>query len=199
VQNCGENVTSCYFFWTGNESGSRFFKVGQYPPLQIEPPLRLAKKLNAVDLDLYRKALTSKNNSYGLASLSYLRRVIENKMNDLLDLLAGAAEDTGAAEELKVIEDVKTSWRFDDKNTYAAKVLPKHQRPSGINPLDALHDLASEGIHHRSEDECLEIFDRGKAALEYVFRELQVHIEDAKEYMASLAAIGKKKNGSPRP
>lgn len=192
-KNCGENVTRYYFFWTGKESGSRFFKVGQYPPLLTEPPLRLAKKLSHADLDLYRKALTSRNNSYGLGALAYLRRVIENKMNDLLDLLRAAAEEEGAAEELKVIGEVKASWRFDDKITYAAKALPKHLRPGGVNPLDALHDLASDGIHNRAEGECLEIFDRCKAAFEYVFRELQVQTEDAKAYMASLAAIGKKK------
>jgi hypothetical protein len=192
-KNCGQNVTRYYFFWTGNESGSRFFKVGQHPPLQIEPPLRLAKKLSQTDLELYRKALTSRNNSYGLGSLAYLRRVVENKMNDLLDLLRAAAENAGAKEETKTIEEVKASWRFDDKITYAAKALPQHLKPGGINPIDALHDLASDGIHNRAEDECLEIFDRCKAAFEYVFRELQVQIEDAKAYMASLAALGKKK------
>ena len=107
-KNCGKNVTRYYFFWTNyNDGTSRFFKVGQYPPLQKEPPLRLSKKLSAVDHDLYRKALTSRNNSYGLGALSYLRRVVENRMNDLLDLLYEAAKDDEAAtDELKKIEDV---------------------------------------------------------------------------------------------
>ena len=60
--------------------------------------------------------------------------------------------------------------------------------PGGVNPIDKLHDLASDGIHNRSEDECLEIFDRCKASFEYVFRELDVQIEDAKAYIASLNA-----------
>jgi hypothetical protein len=62
----------------------------------------------------------------------------------------------------------------------------------GTNPLDALHDLAGDGIHNRSEDECLEILDRCKAAFEYVFRELDVQIEGAKAYLAALSAIGPK-------
>src|ERR1700733_6277948 len=119
-KNCGRSTTRYYFYWHGDASGALFIKVGQYPPLQIEPPLRLAKKLNKADLGLYRKALTSRNNSYGLGSLAYLRRVVENKMNDLLDLLRAAAEDAGAEEEMKTIEEVKASWRFDDKITYAA-------------------------------------------------------------------------------
>jgi len=75
----------------------------------------------------------------------------------------------------------------------AAKVLSRHLNPQGTNPLDALHDLASDGIHDRSEDECLAIFDRCKAAFEYVFRELDVQAEDAKAYLEALGAIGQKK------
>jgi hypothetical protein len=189
-KNCDENAIRFYYYWGGSQENSGvFLKAGQFPPLQKEPPLRLGKKLNDTDRALYRKALTSRNNSYGLGSLAYLRRIVENRMNDLLDLLHEAAkQEESAEEELKKIEQVKSSWRFDDKITYAAKLLPKRLMPGGINPIDKLHDLASEGIHHRGEDECLEIFDRCKASFEYVFRELDVQIEDAKAYIASLAA-----------
>jgi len=64
-------------------------------------------------------------------------------------------------------------------------------RPSGNQKYRYV--VLSEGIHHRPDDECLEIFDRCKAAFEYVFRELQVQIEDARAYMTSLGAIGVKK------
>lgn len=186
-RNCGKNTIRYYFFWVGEDQNGLFLKVGQYPPLQKEPPLRLAKKLDETDLDLYRKALTSRNNAYGLGALAYLRRVVENRMNDLLGLLYEAAkDDEGAEAELKKIEEVKASWRFDEKIGYAAGILPKHLKPGGVNPIDMLHDLASEGIHHRSEDECLDIFDRCKTAFEYVFRELDVQIEDARAYIASL-------------
>ena len=71
----------------------------------------------------------------------------------------------------------------------AAKVLSRHLNPQGTNPLDALHDLASDGIHDRSEDECLAIFDRCKAAFEYVFRELDVQAEVAKAYLEALLSV----------
>jgi hypothetical protein len=37
------------------------------------------------------------------------------------------------------------------------------------------------------------MFDRCKAAFEYVFRELEVQAEDARAYIASLAAVVSKK------
>jgi len=189
-KNCTSNVINFYYFWSGlgQDNSGTFLKAGQFPPLRKEPPERLAKKLNKVDHDLYRKALTSRNNSYGLGALAYLRRVVENRMNDLLDLLhEGAKQDNTAGAELQKIEEVKKNWVFDNKISYASNLLPKRLKPGGVNPIDMLHDLASDGIHHRTEDECLAIFDRCKTAFEYVFGELDVQIEDAKAYIASLA------------
>lgn len=189
-RNCGIRTTRYFLFWGGEKAdGGLVFKAGQYPPLVKEPPAELAAKLDKADLELYRKALTSRNNSYGIGAVAYLRRVIENKMNDLLDLLHQAAkEEPGAQAELQKIEEVKKSWRFDDKIGYAANALPKHLKPGGTNPLDRLHDLASEGMHHKSDDECLDIFDRCRGAFEYVFRQLVVEIEDARAYMADLTS-----------
>jgi hypothetical protein len=40
--------------------------------------------------------------------------------------------------------------------------------PSGSpNPIGSLYDLISDGLHERTEEECIEIFDRCKAAFEY--------------------------------
>ena len=114
-------------------------------------------------------------------------------MNDLLDMLHEAAKaDDSFVEELKRIEEVKASWRFDDKITYAANLVPKRLKPGGLNPIDRLHDLASDGIHHRTEDECLDIFDQCRASFEYVFSELEVQIEDAKIFLQSLQPRPKK-------
>ena len=70
--------------------------------------------------------------------------------------------------------------------------MPKHLKPGGVNPMDRLHDLASDGIHNHTEDKCIEIFDQCKSAFEYVFRELDVQIEDAKAYIASLRPLTSK-------
>src|SRR5690349_14074533 len=190
-RNCGVATIRYYLFWGGQMPDTGMvFKVGQYPALVKEPPAELAKKLSKDDLDLYRKALTSRNNGYGIGALAYVRRVIENKMNDLLDLLQQAAQEgVGVEAELQKIEEVKSSWRFDDKIDYAAKALPKHLKPGGVNPLDRLHDLTSEGLHQKSDEECLDIFDRCKGAFEYVFRRLVVEIADARSYVEGLTKL----------
>jgi hypothetical protein len=129
-----------------------------------------------------------------------LRRVVENRINDILDVLADAAKEHDfAADELKTIAAIKASHRFDDKIDYAAKLLPPHLKKEGKqNPIDMLHDLASEGLHGKSEDECIEIFDKVKGTFEYVFGSLRAHIDDARAYVAGLSDTTPKTKDEPK-
>ena len=147
--------------------------------------------LDKDDLAFYRNALRMRNHNLGIAAVAYLRRVVENKINDVLDVLAEAAQEHDfAAEELKKIKEAKSSYRFDDKIEYAAKLLPPHLRPKGKpNPIDVLHGLASEGLHSKSEEECIDIFDKVRKVFEYVFGNLNVQIEEARAFVKSLEGL----------
>jgi len=187
-RNCGTRLHKYYFYWHMDNGIGEFLKIGQWPSIDESIQTNLAGRLDAEDLDFYKKALRLRNHGLGVAALAYLRRVVENRINDILDVLAEAArEHDFAAEELKTIEATKVSHRFDDKITYAAKLLPSHLRPKGQpNPIDKLHELTSEGLHSKSETECLEIFDSVKNVFEYVFGKLTVQIDDAREFLKSL-------------
>ena len=183
-RNCGEATVEYFFLWKETEDGGIFAKVGQYPHLAERIPPTLIKQLDKDDLDFYEKAVRLRNHGLGIASLAYLRRVIENRTNDILDVLADIASSHDfAGEELAKIEDAKTSKRFDDKISYAAKLMPPHLRPGGKNPIDKLHDLASDGLHSKSEEECIQIFDRCRHVFEYVFSELRIGIDEKKKFL----------------
>jgi hypothetical protein len=57
------------------------------------------------------------------------------------------------------------------------------------NPIDKLHELASEGLHSRSEDECIDIFDKCKVVFEYVFGNLRVQIDEARDFVKGLGGL----------
>jgi len=186
--------------WSDDKYSSFFSKIGQHPPLEERVAPELARQIDAENLDFYKKGLRCRNFNFGVGALAYLRRVVENRMNDILDRLCAAAAEAGfAADELKGLEDAKRSKRFDDKVAYAAKILPPYLKPGGQNPIDLLHDLASEGIHTKSDVECIEIFDRSRIALEYVLRELQVRKEDAKAFAESLRELAARKSQPAQP
>jgi hypothetical protein len=174
-----------WFIWA--EDGPRlatFTNVGQYPPLSIEPSKELAAALGAEDTELYKKALINGNYSFGIGALAYFRRVIENKVNMLLDLIAEAAKLAKfEPEELERIEEIKTSHHLDAKIEYASKILPPNLRPGGHNPLNKLYGIASTGIHGKSDEECLEDFQAARFEFEYLFKNLTMSNEEAKEYL----------------
>ena len=65
-------------------------------------------------------------------------------------------------------------------------------RPGGRNPVDALYGAFSDGIHNKTDDECIEIVDRMRLAFEYLFKTLQVSSEDAKEFVRALNTVNTK-------
>ena len=164
-----------------------FQKIGQFPPLEERILGTLEKQLNkgdGQDLDLYLKALRSRNHNYGLGALAYLRRVVENRMDSLLDLIREAAHESEfTPEQLQQIDEIKKSRVFDDKVKFAANLLPSYLRPEGHNPIDDLHDLTSEGLHRKSDDECLDIFDQSRHSFEYVFSKLEVQKTSAQKFV----------------
>lgn len=193
-RNCRVSGVTYYFFWRTDDKGhSTFFKVGQYPELEETVSAPLEKALDADDLGFYKKALRLRNFGLGIASLAYMRRVVENRMNDILDILHESAREHHAlAELLEELNTIKESRRFADKVEYGAKLLPDDLRPRGLpNPIGILHELVSDGLHARSEAECIDIFDKCRFVFEYVFGKLRIEQEDAKAFVKSLEELAK--------
>jgi len=192
-RNCGFNSAHYSVHWIEDQDGvATFCKVGQYPALSIEPPPILGKALGAEDSALYKKALINGNSGFGIGALAYFRRVIENKVNLLLDMVAEAAKLVSfETEELLRITEIKASHHVDTKIEYASKILPANLRPGGHNPLNKLYAVASAGIHGKSDDQCLDDFQAARFEFEYLFKNLTVTNEDAREYLERVSKPSK--------
>jgi hypothetical protein len=186
-RNCGEKSIHYLFIWQEHEHGSMFLKVGQYPALAIEPSPELAKALGQEDAELYKKALINANYNHGLGAVAYFRRVLENKVNLILDLITEALKLEQVDVEVKQLEKIKSSHRVEDKIEFASKILPKNLKPGGHNPLDKLYTAASVGLHGESDDDCLTIFNEARFEFEYLFKNLIVGNEEAREYVKRLS------------
>ena len=173
-RNCGKNTVSYWLIWRREESRNIFLKAGQYPELEERIPELLVKSLDQRDLKMYKNAIRMRNFNLGLAAVAYMRRIVENKMADMLDILHEVAISHNAPEELlKRHVEMKTEKRFATKIEYAGELLPPNLRPAGKpNPIAILHELTSDGIHAKSDEECVEVFDRCRAIFEYVFSKL---------------------------
>jgi hypothetical protein len=197
-RHCKKAKVTYHYVWIEQDPekkrAGRFFKWGQYPTLSEFVPRELIRRLDLEDLKLYRKSLRCRNQDIGLGAVSYLRRVVENKINQLLDEIATEAHKYRFEEEqLKQLADVKKDWRFSEKIKYASLILPPSLRPGEHNPMDQLHDLASEGLHYLPDEECLELYDRCKPVFEYLFREIDARKRSAEQYKEKLAELASKR------
>jgi hypothetical protein len=85
-------------------------------------------------------------------------------------------------------------------HSYAAELLPAHLRPEGLpNPLDVLHDLFSDGLHARSEEECVDVFDRCRITLDYLFANLRPQLKEERAFKDSLQKLSKLRASRSKP
>jgi hypothetical protein len=204
-KNCGDkygggNKQYYQFIWQEQKEFNIFIKVGQWPALSIEPSPEMTIALGAEDTELYKKGLIGFNFGHGIGAVAYFRRVLENKINALLDLIAEAARNAKVADEhLAEIEAVKNSHRVEDKIDIASKILPAHLKPGGHNPLDKLYGPLSAGLHGESDDDCLTIFSEARFVFEYLFKNLTESNEEARKYVLRLSAPAKPKKADGEP
>lgn len=199
-RNCGLNTTRYYFYWKIEAQATEFSKVGQYPELDERVSEALETALTTEDLKLYKNALRLRNFNLGIAAVAYMRRVVENRMNDMLDVLYEVARTHNApAEILARHGEMRNEKRFAAKIDYAGDLVPKNLRPDGhANPIAVLHELASDGLHAKSDAECVDIFDECRQTFEYVFGKMRIETEDARAFVKGMAKLAEIKGKADR-
>ena len=172
-------------------------KIGQYPPLSIEIPAALEKNLGEEAANLYKKALINRNQGYGLGAVTYIRRVVEDKTDELIEVVAKLAEAHNVeADTIAKIRAAKTAKdTYDNKLKIAAMVLPTALVIDGVNPLGTLYSLVSEGVHELTEEQCIEVADETKSVFEFTFTQLRAETETRKDFVTKIKELagGKRK------
>ena len=174
-------------FWTKNEKTagwqySAVRKIGQTPAQDISIPAELSDRLGST-ADYYKKALICRSQGYGIAAMAYLRRVVDEKTDALIDVIAELAKTyVTDANGIRNLLSAKQEVRYEDKLKVAAELIPEAIKPGGVNPLGQLYQLTSTGLHSQTDDQCIAIFDDLKADFEYVFRNLHLQAEERRDF-----------------
>jgi hypothetical protein len=150
-------------------------KIGQYPAQSIDVPKGLEKNLGPNAISLYKKGLVNRNSGYGLGAVTYIRRVVEDKTDELIEVAAKLAESHNVdAAIVKKIRDAATErTTYDQKLRIAATVLPDALIIDGVNPLAELYGLVSEGVHELTEEQCIAVADETTSVFEFIFTNLR--------------------------
>ena len=150
-------------------------KIGQYPAQSIDVPKGLEKNLGAYAISLYKKGLINRNSGYGLGAVTYIRRLVEDKTDELIEVAAQLAEshNIDAATVKKIRNTATERTTYDQKLKIAATVLPDALIIDGVNPLAELYKLVSEGVHELTEEECIAVADETTSVFEFIFTNLR--------------------------
>lgn len=138
-----------------DEDNIRLQKYGELPRSTLARNPVLQKFLKN-DLDNYEKAVVCLSHEYGVAAFAYFRRIIENNIKRLLDLVQEDAQSSGGEQSiLDAIAKLRKDAPMGEKIKIANLALPSYLKPDGLNPLGRLYQVLSEGVHSLSEEECL--------------------------------------------
>ena len=155
-----------------NEETIRLQKYGERPRKRLERNPVLQRFLKD-DLDNYEKAVICLSYEYGVAAFAYFRRVVENNINGLLDLVQEDAKSSGADTQVTAaLAELRKDSPMSEKIKIANHALPAYLNPDGLNPLSRLYQVLSEGVHNLSEEECLSKARQTSECLAYLVSEL---------------------------
>jgi hypothetical protein len=171
-----------FFLQRDLKQSSQIMKIGQYPPPSVDIPKALEKGL-ADSVEHYRKGLICFNQGYGIAATAYFRRVVEERTNDLIDVVAELALANGAEpKDVEPILAAESKRTYDKRLEVASQMIPASLRPGGVNPLGRLHGLLSHALHVQSEGDALSTAEEMRDIIDYVFENMQEYVESQRRY-----------------
>lgn len=183
-------------FWCWLETNTQekwIRKIGQVPPWSKNSDKNLEKLIDSYK-DLYRKGLICESQGYGIGAYAYYRRIVENTIDELLELITDLIEPAEKEKYLKALAEVKKTFVAKEKIDLVKDLLPSLLRPQGYNPLSILHSGLSDGIHNESDEKCLEFAQYIREVLVFLTSQIAIHRESTKIFTDSMKKILERKN-----
>lgn len=172
----------------------RVRKLGQRPPWTINVSKRVAEFLGDDLSKIYKNGLVCESQGLGIAAFAYYRRVLEDTIDRLLDAIQEAIDDAGERERYAdVMKKCRAEKNAAERISLAKEVLPSSLRPEGINPLSALHEGLSQGLHSWTEENCLRLAGSIRNSLEFLLAEIGNRSNARKTYLEGIRNVLEKK------
>ncbi|MCL4677827.1 MAG: hypothetical protein KJ017_04435 [Alphaproteobacteria bacterium] len=156
------------------------YKYGEFPVFAPHTPSRVFKIIGP-DREMFLKGRRAESQGLGIGAFAYYRRVIENQKHRIFDEIikvAGLYPDT--EELVSQLKQAKTETQFTKSVEDVKKSLPQSLLLNGHNPLTLLHSALSEGLHAKSDEECLELATAVRVVLAELAERLSEALKDEK-------------------
>lgn len=176
-----------------SDKSEYMMKTGQYPKPDISIDKSISKALGEHE-ELFKKGLICESQSYGIAAYAYYRRIVEKVIDELLDDITDLVDASDKIQYEEALKKTKETSFAKDKIELVKDLLPTSLKPNGMNPLGSLYGILSEGMHAKSDDECIEIAGHIKTILVFFIKQVIQSKQESKEFTASMKKILEKKS-----
>jgi hypothetical protein len=170
-------------------SGGKAWKYGEMPIFGPPTPARLISLIGP-DRDGFLKGRQAENLGLGVGAFAYYRRVVENQKDRLLDEIIRVAQRTNAkAEVIQTLSAAKKETQFSKAVDMVKDAIPESLLISGQNPLTLLHKALSEGLHNKSDEDCLTLATSIRVVLQELSERSAAALKDHAELKSALSRL----------
>lgn len=196
--NCAETVKRYSLFVSkiqrnGEDQELEFVceKYGEVPNFGVPTPTRLLRLLGS-DRELFLKGRRCETQGLGVGAFAYYRRAVENRKNDLFDEVLKVARQVGSsADIIEKLENAKKQTQFSKALSNVKEAIPESLKIMGQNPLALLHTALSDGLHGRSDDECLSTAHDIRVLLVELAQRISEALKDEQELNMAVSRLSK--------
>lgn len=179
---------SRFFLLWFDPNGAFVEKVGQFPSwdISIEPSLQ---KMLSQHAETYKKGLICESQGYGIGAFAYYRRIVEEIIGSLLELIPELMSGNEKEQYLAALEKVEQTTVTEEKIKLVKDLLPPVLRPDGLNPLSTLHAVLSEGLHGKPDEECASLAAQVREVLVFLVNQVTASKEAKKNFTESMRKL----------
>ena len=176
-----------------DDDGGIAYKFGELPPYGPPTSAKLIKLIGP-DRDTFLKGRRCENQGLGIGAFIYYRRVVENQKNRVFAEVKKVAEKVGASQvALTALDSAMAETQFSKALDLAKEGIPESLLINGHNPMKLLHSALSDGVHARTDEECMEIATSVRIVLGDLADRLGQALKEEAELRHALATLMKTK------
>lgn len=173
-------------------------KFGENPQFGAPLPAKMVSLIGP-DRDLLLKGRRCESQGLGIAAFTYYRRVIENQRNRIFDELIRVVDKVSPQSNLIAeLSSAKKQTQFSSSVDAIHSALPGSMMINGYNPLKLLHNALSEGVHNRSDEECLLSAGHVRAVLAEFSIRLSETLKDDRELSEAVNHLANPKDSQAK-
>jgi hypothetical protein len=156
-------------------------KLGENTPFGPPIPAR-AITLIGGDRDLFLKGYKAETRGLGIGAYAYYRRVLDQQRTRIIEQLKKVAVQLGTSPAvLKLFDEALKETQFTTAIEKIKDAIPESLRIKNENPLILLYETASQGLHRRTDEECLELATDLRVVLTELAERISTALRDDQE------------------